>query len=157
NGIEIKPGVSHCCFCMCLRRNYAVFYSDVLELAYEEGHEALSFIIAHELAHIQRKHIQKKQWLTPGLISIPFLQHAYSRACEYTCDAMAAHLVPKGAEAGLKLLAVGKSLQKRVSSAAWIKQAEQDAEFWCWIVEVFSTHPHLFKRLQAIQKYSQHS
>lgn len=134
------------------RRNYAVFYSNILELAYENGQDSLGFVVAHELAHIKRKHIQKHMWLTPGFLFIPFLQNAYSRACEYTCDAMASYLVPKGAESGIKLLAVGKLLQNRVNSGAWIKQAEKDAGFWCWSAEVFATHPHLYKRLQAIKQ-----
>ena len=33
-------------------RNLVVLYSDVMELAYEQGESAVDFIIAHELAHI---------------------------------------------------------------------------------------------------------
>src|SRR5690606_14374038 len=65
--------------------NYVVIYSDVLEEAFEDNIETVRFIIGHELGHVKRMHMAKSVWLFPSFI-IPFLNSAYSRACEYTCD-----------------------------------------------------------------------
>lgn len=40
-----------------LRRNFVILFSEVVELAYEEGKDALAFVIAHELAHLKCRHI----------------------------------------------------------------------------------------------------
>ncbi|MFM7468129.1 MAG: M48 family metallopeptidase [Vampirovibrionales bacterium] len=130
-------------------KDYAVFYSEVIELAYQEGEEALDFIIAHEFAHIQRNHVLKRFLLFIGLL-MPFLGKAYYRACEYTCDAMAAFVAPQGAIKGLTLLAVGKHLHKRMLPDVMVRQAEDEAGVWCWLAEIVSTHPHLYKRIQRL-------
>ncbi len=40
-------------------RNVVVLYSEVFELARQKGDKELEFIIAHELAHVKRRHIWK--------------------------------------------------------------------------------------------------
>src|SRR5690606_18444470 len=40
-------------------RNMVVLYSEVFELAREQGMDELNFIIAHELAHVKRRHVWK--------------------------------------------------------------------------------------------------
>ena len=87
-----------------LGRNFVVIYSDVLELALEKGESELNFVICHELAHIKRKHLIWRLILWPGMF-FPFLNMAYSRACEYTCDRFGAHYVPEGAVSGVVVLA----------------------------------------------------
>lgn len=130
-------------------RDFAVIYSDVLELAYKQGESALEFIICHEFAHLKNKHIQKKLWLLPASF-IPFLGSAYSRACEYTCDRFGAYFQPEGAIKGLLVLAAGKELYTLVNIQEYIKQAEHDSGFWSWLAEIFATHPHLYKRLHKV-------
>ena len=82
-----------------LGRNYVVLYSEILELAYEQGNDALEFVIAHELGHVKRKHMTKGLLLFPSKIII-FLSLAYSRGCEYTCDNIGKALSPNGATDG---------------------------------------------------------
>ncbi len=131
------------------RRNFVVIYSDVLELAYEQGEPALAFVISHELAHIKRKHLTNRFWLYPSM-AIPFLGTAYSRACEYTCDSFAYHYQPDGAIPGILALAVGKKLYHKCDPYELGKQVEEESGFWIWLAEVFSTHPFLPKRLVAL-------
>jgi Zn-dependent protease with chaperone function len=134
-----------------LGTNYVILYSDVLEIAFTEGVEAVEFIIAHELGHIKRNHMSllKKILLFPSIL-VPFLHYAYLRACEYTCDNIGFALSPEGASKGLLILASGKSLYKRVNLEAYVRNANNASGFASWIAEIFSTHPHLTKRLQNV-------
>ncbi len=129
-----------------LGRNYIVIYSEILEEAYENNLETVEFVIAHELGHVQRNHITKNMLLFPSAI-VPFLQQAYSRGCEYTCDRIGAALSPKGVVTGLTVLAAGKKLYKKVNVDAYVAQNRTEAGFWPWIAEKLSTHPKLTKRV----------
>jgi Zn-dependent protease with chaperone function len=132
-----------------LGRNFVVLYSDMLELAYERGGDALSFVICHELAHIKRKHVSRRWLLYPSMI-VPFLGTAYSRACEYTCDLFGKYFVPQGAVLGLLVLAGGKKLYNSINVSEVIKQAEEERGFWVWLSEVLSTHPNMTKRIRQV-------
>lgn len=133
-----------------LGRNFVVIFSDVLELAYEQGESALSFVISHELAHIKRKHLSMR-WLLYPALAVPLLGQAYSRACEYTCDLHGAFYVSDGAISGLLALAAGKKLYKKVNLAELVKQSYNESDFWVWLAELFSTHPNLTKRIRLVQ------
>ncbi len=134
-------------------KNYIVIYSDVLEEAYEKNLPSVEFIIGHELGHIKRKHVQKRLFLFPSFI-IPFLNQAYSRACEYTCDNIGASLSPDGVVNGLVLLSSGKKLYSRVDAKNFVEQGETHRGFWVWFAEKISTHPNLTKR---IAKFPMHT
>jgi Zn-dependent protease with chaperone function len=99
-----------------LGRNFVVLYSDVFDLIESNAEEELTSIIAHELAHIKRRHVSKHLLILPAMW-VPFLGNAYSRACEYTCDRIAACYTgnPEAAMNGLTLLAIGKVLYKKVN------------------------------------------
>lgn len=132
-----------------LGRDFVVVYSDVLAMAESRGEGAVSFIVAHELAHVKRGHL-KHRWLTlPGRI-VPFLGSAYSRACEYTCDRLGAHCEPTGAVDGLLVLAAGRELYPRVAVRDFARQVETEGGFWVRWAELLSTHPHLPKRVAAL-------
>jgi Zn-dependent protease with chaperone function len=134
-----------------LGRDFIIIYSDVLEMAMQQGEAAVGFIVAHELAHHKRGHL-KHRWLTmPGRV-FPYLGFAYSRACEYTCDRFAARCQPDGAVAGLLSLAAGNTVYKAVDPAEFAKQAETENDFWTRRAEVLSTHPHLPKRVAEVMK-----
>jgi Zn-dependent protease with chaperone function len=94
-----------------LGTNYVVLYSNVLEITFTEGVEAVEFIIAHELGHIKRNHMSllKKVLLLPSLC-VPFLHYAYLRACKYTCHTIGFALSLGGASKGLLILTSGKRL-----------------------------------------------
>lgn len=132
-----------------LFKDIVVIYSDILELAYEQGENALEFIIAHELAHIKRKHLSKMKYIACAQI-IPFLGLAYSRACEYTCDRIAAAITPKLPIDGLLVLCAGKKLYKQVNTEVFIKNAKQERNYWERMAEFLSTHPSLSARIEKI-------
>ncbi|AKN31279.1 peptidase M48 [Clostridium carboxidivorans P7] len=136
-----------------LGRNFAVIYSDVLELAYEDGQNAVNFVVAHELAHIKRGHLKWRWLILPSSI-VPLLRKAYSRACEYTADSFAANLQPDGAVNGLLFLAAGKKLYKKVNVEEFERQAFEQTGFWVWLSERHSSHPNLTKRVSAIKNCS---
>jgi len=132
-----------------LFKDIVVIYSDVLELAYEQGENAVNFIIAHELAHVKRKHLSKRKYIICAEL-IPFLGLAYSRACETTCDQIATALTDKLPLDGLIVLAAGKKLYKKVNSNLFIANASKEKGFWGWLAEVSSTHPSLATRIKHI-------
>ena len=137
-----------------LGRDFVVLYSDVLELAYERGEEAVAFVVAHELGHIQRKHLNHRWLIYPALV-VPFLGAAYQRACEYTCDRIGTYLAPEGAIPGLLVLAAGKALYSRVDAQAVINQVQDPAGFWVTFAELVATHPHLSNRLDAVASFQE--
>lgn len=135
------------------RKNFVVLYSDIFEMAYLDGKDAVSFIIGHELGHIKRSHVGfiKSMLIFPASF-IPFLNSAYSRACEYTCDNFGYNLSPKGATSGLLILAAGKKLYKKVDLSNLIYNAKYNQRFASWFAEIFFSHPHLVKRLDVLNK-----
>ena len=131
-------------------KSFIVLYSDILELAFDQGEDAIEFIIAHELAHIKRNHIDKRFFLLPALL-IPFLGNAYYRACEYTCDSFAKALTnTKAAEKGLAVLSLGKKLHASLNIEDHINSARVNGGFWSWFAEKLSTHPSTYKRFENI-------
>ncbi len=136
-------------------RNFIILYSDFVEVV-EEGHDAeLDFVIAHELAHIQRKHITKNLLILPALW-IPFLGNAYSRACEYTCDRIATAHINNSTAAinALKILAVGRILFTEVDTNEYLDSASKENGLFIWLSHILSTHPPLPKRIREIQQIS---
>lgn len=137
-------------------RNMVIIYSEVFELAREQAGTELDFIIAHELAHIKRRHVWKNILTMPANF-IPFLAEAYSRACEYTCDRKAAYYIQDGeaAKRALTILSVGKVLYKDVDEHAFLEQIHSESNVAVWFAELLSTHPILPKRIQAIGQFMQ--
>ncbi|WP_313894324.1 M48 family metallopeptidase [Psychrobacillus sp.] len=137
-----------------LGRNMVVIYSEVFELAREQGEAELDFIVAHELSHIKRRHVWKSILTMPAAF-IPFLSQAYSRSCEYTCDREAAYMIQNGvaAKQALTILAVGKQLYKEVNEDAYLEQIHTESNVAVWLGEVLSSHPLLPKRIQAVGKF----
>ena len=136
-------------------RNFVVIYSDVLEAAYNDGADALRFIIAHELAHHKRNHLIK-HFFAILAVFIPFLLPAYSRACEYTCDNIATFIQPKNALNGLLILLAGKKLYKNLNVNDFIKQSQAENGFCTWFAEIFNSHPHLYKRIIKVRNLSEY-
>ncbi|BAU29773.1 Zn-dependent protease with chaperone function [Aneurinibacillus soli] len=135
-----------------LGRNFIVLYSDIFELI-ETGEEAeLEFVLAHELAHIKQRHITKNMLILPAMW-IPFLGNAYSRACEYTCDRMAAYYTGNvdAAMNGLTILAIGKSLYHKVNRLEYITQSKAEGGFFVWLSHLLSSHPPLPLRILELE------
>lgn len=136
-----------------LGKQIIILYSEIIELADKDGIEALKFIIAHELVHHKRKHLSKHIFLAPSMI-IPFLGQAYSRACEYTCDAIAAHIYPQKAENGLLILLLGSKLYKGINLFEYLNTSQVESGFWSWFAEIIASHPHLYKRISRVYNLS---
>ena len=135
------------------KTDIVVLFSDVLEVAYQEGADVVSFIIGHELGHIKQKHTGfLKTFLTWPASWIPFLNSAYSRSREYTCDNIGCALAPQGALKGLLLLGAGKRLYKQISVEQLLAEGEYKEGFASWLAEIVSTHPHLLKRIEAVRE-----
>ena len=135
-------------------RKFIVLYADIVEVT-KEGHtDELDFIIAHELAHIKRNHITKSLVIMPARL-MPFLGKAYSRACEFTCDRMAAAYIQNtqaGANA-LTILAVGKVLFEDVDISEYVRDSKVEAGFYAWANNLMSTHPPLPIRIERLQHF----
>ena len=137
-------------------RDMVVLYSEVFEMAREQGQEELDFIIAHELAHVKRRHVWKNLLILPAGF-IPFLSEAYSRSCEYTCDRHAAFTIQNAAAAKrtLTLLGIGKKTYLEVNEDAYREQIATETNAVVWLSEMLSTHPRLPKRIQSIEQFAQ--
>lgn len=134
-------------------RNFVVLYSNLFELSDTEQDE-LAYVIAHELAHIKRKHMTKQLLILPALW-MPFLGKAYSRACEFTCDRIAAAYTGNAQAAihGLTILAIGRALYKEVNIADYIYEASKEAGgFFTTLSRLISTHPPLPQRIYQIEQ-----
>ncbi len=131
--------------------NYVIIYSDVLELAYEEqGGDALSFILCHEMAHIKRNHIMWHMLFAPARL---LMASSYTRACEYTCDRYGAYYCPHGAANGLLIMAAGTRLYRQVNAKELSNQVHTERGIWMKLAESLSTHPNLSKRLHAVEQF----
>ena len=133
------------------QKNMVILYSDIVELSRDGYTKEVEFVIAHELAHIRRNHVQK-QWAMMLGGWIPFLGSAYSRACEFTCDRMAAHHIQDqtASKRALTILAIGGKLAKEVSEFDYLYEASRENGFIAKLSELLSTHPPLPKRIAAI-------
>ncbi len=134
-----------------LGRNFIVLYSDLVE-ACGENEDARDFVIAHELGHLAAGHLAWRWLLIPGL-ALPFLGHAYSRACEYTSDRYGFAACGERAAAldGLCILAAGGQQGPLVNRRALVAQREDLATPWMTIGRWLSTHPPIAHRLEALE------
>ncbi|WP_019227001.1 M48 family metallopeptidase [Sedimentibacter sp. B4] len=136
------------------RKNIVILYSDIFDLINTENNDELSFIIAHELAHIKRRHVAKHLFILPAMW-IPSLGNAYLRACEYTSDRIAAYYI-NNSEASmnaLTILAIGKTLFNKVNRDEYLLQHSKNKGFLNKVAEKSSTHPSLPKRIYEIKNY----
>ncbi len=132
--------------------NMVVVYTELLE-ACGNNENARDFIIAHELSHLKAGHLNWFWLLAPGKM-IPFLGKAYSRACEYTCDAWGFWAVGRTDNAleGLKVLAVGGKLASQVNIEQYLAQREQLNTGLMTLGRWLSTHPGLTERIAALRQ-----
>lgn len=132
-------------------RNFVVLYSNLFEMADTEQDE-LTYVIAHELAHIKRNHMTKSLLLLPAQW-MPFLGKAYSRACEYTCDRIAAAYTGNAPAAisALTILAIGRTMYAKVDVAEYVAESRKETGFFVWLSYALSTHPPLPKRIEQME------
>ncbi|WP_069188011.1 M48 family metallopeptidase [Bacillus sp. FJAT-27251] len=135
-------------------KNMVVVYSEIFDLVEEHREEELMFVLAHEFAHLKRRHVLVHFILLPSMF-VPFLGEAYLRACEYTCDRYAAYYVGnvEAAKEALSVLAIGKKLSAKMNKQAYVQQAAEESGFFAWLSEQLSSHPHLPKRINALDHW----
>jgi Zn-dependent protease with chaperone function len=138
------------------RAHILMLYSEVVETAMRGNYDVLKYVTAHELSHVRRKHLARQLYLFPSGI-VPLLSLAYSRGCEYTCDRVGYNFSPQGSVEGILIMTAGKQIHSRFNVEQHIKNAQENEGFWTWLSEKFLTHPHHYKRLIEIKKYSQYN
>ena len=132
------------------KARFVVLFSELVH-ACGDNLNALDFIIAHELGHIHRGHLNLR-WLYAPALFIPFLGSAYSRACEYTCDRYGFQ-APKDPDRGLDglcILAAGPQFVSVVNRQAFAAQDRDLNTAFMKLGEWFATHPPLALRLAAL-------
>ena len=136
-------------------KNMVVIYSEIFDLSEENRNDELLFVLAHEFAHLKRRHVLVHLLLLPAMF-VPFLGEAYLRACEYTCDRYAAYYVGNvgAAKEALSMLAIGKKLSSKMNKEAFVRQISEESGFFAWLSEKLSSHPHLPKRINALDNWS---
>lgn len=132
-------------------KNMVVVYSEIFDLSEEGREDELLFVLAHEFAHLKRRHVLVHMLVLPAMY-VPFLGEAYLRACEYTCDRYAAYYVDNigAAKKALAMFAIGKKLSSKVNQAAFVEQIREESGFFAWLNEKLSSHPDLPKRINAL-------
>ena len=132
------------------KARFVVLFSELVH-ACGDNPNALDFIIAHELGHIHRGHLNLR-WLYAPALFIPFLGSAYSRACEYTCDRYGFQ-APKDPDRGLDglcILAAGPQFASAVNRQAFAAQDRDLNTAFMKLGEWFATHPPLAVRIAAL-------
>lgn len=136
------------------KKNIVILYSDIFDLINSGNNDELSFIIAHELAHVKRRHVAKHMFILPAMW-IPSLGNAYLRACEYTSDRIAAFYISnlEASMNALTILAIGKTLYDKVNRNEYLQQNKNEKGLFNKLAEKSSTHPSLPKRINEIRSY----
>jgi Zn-dependent protease with chaperone function len=135
------------------RAKFLQIYSEVIETSLTGNYDVLKYVTAHELCHIKQKHLTKTKYLLPARF-IPFLSLAYSRGCEYTCDRAGFTFSPKGSIEGVLIMTTGKEIHSKFNIETHINNALESEGFSTWFSEKFLSHPHLYKRLIELKKFS---
>lgn len=138
-----------------VRKQYIEIYADVFEIAYREYQDldAISFIIAHEMAHIKYKHstfwYSIKIWFAE---IVPILGSTASRAREYSCDRLAQKVTGLDGIEAMFVLMAGKHLYKMVDVEDYLEYAKTVRGFFVWCNNLVSTHPVMTKRILALKQ-----
>jgi Zn-dependent protease with chaperone function len=135
-------------------RNYVHINTEIFETAYMTHRDvaAVSFIIAHELAHIRLSHT--RFWYNASVLFakfLPVLGPALSRAREYSCDRLALALCPEGKH-GIFMLLLGRRLYREVNAGQYLEQAERTRGWFEFAVNLNATHPVNTRRVLAVYK-----
>jgi Zn-dependent protease with chaperone function len=121
-----------------------------------ENDEQVRFVIGHELAHHAAGHLSAWRYVMrlPCYL-IPFLQPAYSRAREYTCDRIGARLTRDHeiSQSSLMMLGCGCGrVNRMLSCEAFMAQEAQVPPLFGFLTEIVRSHPRLTRRLAAVKK-----
>jgi Zn-dependent protease with chaperone function len=114
------------------------------------------FVIGHELGHHAAGHLDLwKNLLKLPAHLIPFLNPAYSRAREYTCDRIGAYLSKDFAasRSSLQMLGCGcRRLNQTMTCEPFLEQEKMVPPIFGFLTEIFRSHPRLTRRVAAIKE-----
>jgi Zn-dependent protease with chaperone function len=135
--------------------SHILLMSELVDLFLERDRpEELRTVIAHELAHHALGHVEPKMVLLrlPSQF-FPFLHQAYSRSCELSCDRVALALVGKAdpvRRALLSLATGSRALSSATSAESFVQQGKDGGGFFNFLATIYSTHPLLTARVEAV-------
>ena len=138
-------------------RYFSSIYSDMLEACLRnEDWDTLRFMLGHELGHMRLGHVTWWYNLLTFMGSLPFVNYVLglplSRAKEYSCDKIGHAIAQDYAYKGLLMLTAGKHLYNQLDTQAHIKESTEERGFWMAIANLFSTHPIVAWRINAVRK-----
>ncbi|GAB3208653.1 M48 family metallopeptidase [Marinactinospora thermotolerans] len=133
-------------------RRYVAIHSDLFEIGGRmTDRDALRFVIGHEVGHIAAGHGSFWRQLGVSIAEfVPGVGAGLSRAQEYTADNYAYVFCPEGVE-GLRVLAAGKYLYRRVDFDDIVARAHTDQGFFVLLVNFLSSHPINTWRFAALR------
>jgi len=134
-------------------KKYILLTSSLIDASSDDQ---VQFIIGHELGHHAAGHLNIYLWFLklPARV-IPFLNSAYSRQCEYTCDRIGyfvSHDVKDSCSA-IQMLGCGcMRLNSQMNIESFEKQEALVPPVFGFLTEIFRSHPRLTRRVVALKK-----
>lgn len=119
-----------------------------------DSDEQVRFVIGHELGHHAAGHLSPWRAILrlPNFL-VPFLMPAYSRAREYTCDKIGAHLTKdtQVSQSALLMLGCGCArVNRSLNCEAFMAQEAKVPPIFGFLTEIFRSHPRLTRRMRAL-------
>lgn len=133
-------------------KKYLLLTSAIIEINSEKQ---MQFVIGHELGHHAAGHLDGLFNLLkfPAKI-IPFLNSAYSRECEFTCDRIGYHFSRdlEGTSSAIQMLACGcKKMNGKIDVHSFELQESLVPPVFGFLTEIFKSHPRLTRRIIALK------
>lgn len=120
-----------------------------------ENDEEVRFVIGHELGHHAAGHLNPwLHFIRLPAYAVPFLKPAYSRAREYICDRLGAHISNDlgTSRSALRMLGCGcRRLGGTMDNEAFLAQEAMVPPLFGFLTEIFRGHPRLTRRVAAIK------
>ena len=155
--IVSESGVLNAFSSFLFRRQYIQINAEVFEVGYREHKDinALAFVIAHELSHIYYGHatLHYNLWIWFSQ-SLPLFGAIASRTREYSCDRLAQRLTNYDGVASMFMLIMDRHVYHMVDVQDYLANAAREGGFFLWLVNLFSTHPIMPKRIRALANWN---
>ena len=155
--IVSENGILNAFSAFLFKRQYIQINSEVFEVAYREQRDmnALAFIIAHEISHIYYGHatLHYNAWIWFSE-QLPLFSQIASRTREYSCDRLAQRLTNYDGIGSMLMLIMDRHMYYMVDVQDYLNHAAQEGGFFLWLVNLFSTHPVMTKRIRALAEWN---